>query len=84
MAIPGIEHDAIGPEITVTAMAEITISISEERLEQLRRIAIEAGTSAEDLVRASLENWLRQPREDFTEAAQRILQKNAELYRRLA
>jgi hypothetical protein len=65
-------------------MAEITISISEERLEQLRRIAIEVGTSAEDLARASLEGWLRQPREGFTEAAQRVLQKNPELYRRLA
>ncbi len=84
MPIPGIEHDAIRPVITVTVMAEITISISEERLEQLRRIAIETGTSAEDLVRASLEDWLRQPREDFTEAAQRVLQKNTELYRRLA
>ena len=65
-------------------MAEITISISEARLEQLRRIATEAGTSAEALASASLEDRLRQPREKFTEAVQRVLQKNAELYRRLA
>jgi antitoxin FitA len=65
-------------------MTAITIPISEERLEQLRLIANDAGVPVEQLARASLEDWLRQPRSDFAEAARHVLQKNAELYKRLA
>jgi hypothetical protein len=38
----------------------------------------------EELARAGLEDWLRQPREDFVQAARYVLEKNAELYKRLA
>jgi hypothetical protein len=65
-------------------MTTITVPLSEERLEQLRDLARCAGVSPEELARASLEDWLRQPREDFVRAARHVLQKNAELYRRLA
>ncbi len=65
-------------------MTTITVPLSEERLEQLRRLARQAGVSPEELARAGLEDWLRQPREDFAQAARYVLQKNAELYRRLA
>lgn len=65
-------------------MTAITIPLPEERLEQLREMARRANVSPEELARAGLEDWLRQPREDFVRAARYVLQKNAALYRRLA
>jgi hypothetical protein len=65
-------------------MTTITVPISEERLNQLRSLAESAGISAEELARAGLEDWLRQPREDFVATARSVLAKNAELYQRLA
>jgi len=38
----------------------------------------------EDLVRVSVEDMLTQPEEEFRKAAQYVLKKNAELYKRLA
>jgi len=65
-------------------MSEITVFLSEERLQQLREVALRAGVRPEELARACLEDWLRQPREDFEAAARYVLEKNAELYRRLS
>jgi predicted transcriptional regulator len=65
-------------------MTAITIPLSDERMERLRQMAQRAGVSPEELARAGLEDWLRQPREDFVQAAPYVLEKNAELYRRLA
>jgi predicted transcriptional regulator len=65
-------------------MTAITIPISEDRLERLKQLAEQTGVSPEELARAGLEEWLRRPREDFVQAARNVLQKNAELYRRLA
>lgn len=65
-------------------MTTLHIPISEERYAQIRDLASKVKVSPEELARAGLEDWLRQPREDFVEAAQLVLQKNAELYRRLA
>jgi hypothetical protein len=65
-------------------MPEITVPLSDEQLGRLQVRARHAGVTAEDLVRASLEEWLGRPGSDFAEAAQYVLRKNAELYRRLA
>jgi hypothetical protein len=65
-------------------MTVLAVPLPEERLAQLRELAQRAGVSPEELARAGLEDWLRQPREDFVQAARYVLQKNAELYRRLA
>jgi antitoxin FitA len=65
-------------------MTTITIPLSEERMQQLRELAQRTGVTPEEIARASLEDWLRQPREDFLQAARYVLAKNAELYRRLA
>ena len=65
-------------------MTTITVPLSEERLQQLRDLAQRNKVSPEDLARAGLEDWLRQPREDFLKAVRYLLDKNAELYRRLA
>jgi predicted transcriptional regulator len=65
-------------------MSTITITLSDERLLRLKELAKEVKLTPEDLVRASLEEWLSQPKEDFARAADYVLRKNAELYRRLA
>jgi antitoxin FitA len=65
-------------------MSTITITLSDERLLRLRELAKEAKLAPEDLVRASVEEWLSRPKDDFARAANYVLQKNAELYRRLA
>jgi hypothetical protein len=65
-------------------MSTITISLSDERILRLRELAKEAKLAPEELIQASIEEWLSRPKEDFARAANYVLQKNAELYRRLA
>jgi antitoxin FitA len=65
-------------------MSTITIPLSDERLKQIEELARRVNVSPEELARPGLEDWLRQPREDFVQAAAHVLQKNADLYRRLA
>ena len=65
-------------------MSTITIQLSDERLLRLQELAKEAKIAPEELVRASVEEWLSRPKEDFARAANYVLRKNAELYRRLA
>ena len=62
----------------------ISISLSDERRRRLEELAAEARTSPEDLVRASVDEWLSRPKDDFVRTAEYVLQKNADLYRRLA
>lgn len=65
-------------------MTPFTIALSEERALRLQELAREAGVAPEELLRASVDEWLSKPREDFARAASYVLQKNRELYRRLA
>ena len=65
-------------------MTTITVALSDEHLERLTALARQAGVSVGELARAGLEDWLRQPRHDFLQGAHYVLQKNADLYRRLA
>jgi antitoxin FitA len=65
-------------------MAVITINIPEEQLQQLQAMAQANNISPKELLRATIEDWLNYPKSDFEQAANYVLQKNAELYRRLA
>jgi len=65
-------------------MTTITIELPTERLQKLREMAQKFGVSMEELVRVSVEDMLTQPEEQFRKAAQYVLKKNAELYKRLA
>jgi antitoxin FitA len=65
-------------------MSDITISLPEDKLAKLKEMAAGVGTSPEELVRASVEDLLGRPDEQFQRAAAYVLQKNEELYRRLA
>ncbi len=65
-------------------MATLTITLSEERLAQLKEKAKRYQVAPEELLRVSLEELLTRPAEDFQQAMEYVLTKNAELYRRLA
>jgi predicted transcriptional regulator len=65
-------------------MTTITIELPSERLQTLQEMALKLGVSMEELVRVSVEDMLTQPEEQFRKAAQYVLKKNSELYKRLA
>ena len=65
-------------------MSTLTITLSDDGLIRLQEIASRFNVKAEDLARVGIEELLRQPDEAFKHAAEYILTKNAELYRRLA
>jgi predicted transglutaminase-like cysteine proteinase len=65
-------------------MSTLTITLSKDRRDRLREIAKRFNVKAEDLARVGIEELLRQPDEKFKQAAEYILTKNADLYRRLA
>jgi hypothetical protein len=64
-------------------MSDITISLPEDRLSELKEMATGLGTTPEELVRASVEDLLGKP-EEFQRAVDYVLKKNQELYKRLA
>ena len=70
-------------------MPNITIALSDDHWQQLQAQAARRGVAPEELVRAHIEEMLSEepvdePEADFERAAAYVLQKNAELYRRLA
>ena len=65
-------------------MTSFTITLTDERVKKLREIAEHFRVAPEELVRASLEDLLTRPQDDFQSALERVLKKNTDLYRRLA
>lgn len=65
-------------------MSTLVITLPEDRLRKLEDIARRYGIEPEELVRASVEELIARPEEDFRQALEYVLNKNAELYRRLA
>ena len=65
-------------------MTTITIELPNERLQRLEELALKLGISMEDLIRISVEDMLNQPDEEFQKIAKYVLEKNLELYKRLA
>jgi predicted transcriptional regulator len=65
-------------------MSSITIEVDQEQLARLQSIAERVGVSVETLARSSLEELLARPDDEFERAADYVLKKNEELYRRLA
>jgi antitoxin FitA len=66
------------------SMTTFSIELSDEQSRRLRELALEAGTSPEELLGAGVCEWLLQPRRALVEAAGYVLRKNRELYKRLA
>ena len=65
-------------------MASITIDLSDSQFQKLQNLAKVYGIATEVLLKASFEDWLNLQKGDFVDAANYVLVKNAELYRRLA
>ncbi len=65
-------------------MVTITVTISEERLQKLQNLAKQFNIPTEELLRVSLEELVARPQEDFQKALEYVLEKNKELYQRLA
>ena len=60
----------------------IELTAAEER--RLREQAARLGVDPADLARAAVSDLLANEDDDFRSAAERVLRKNQELYRRLA
>jgi predicted transcriptional regulator len=65
-------------------MTSLTVRLSDSQAEQLAREAQRLGVSAEELLRAAVIDLLETRDEAFLAAARHVLEKNTELYRRLA
>ncbi len=65
-------------------MDAFTIDLSVEQAERLRELARAAGVPPQELLRAGVAEWLAAPDREFSAAAARVLDKNRELYKRLA
>jgi antitoxin FitA len=65
-------------------MSTVTIEVPDERLRELEARAAALGVSLEALIQASIADLLTRPSEAVESAAEYVLAKNAELYRRLA
>ena len=74
---------ALGDGDTIS-MTTITIALPEERVLQLEELAQQAGVAPEELLRASVDEWLSRNDLRFAQAADYVLSRNEELYRRLA
>lgn len=62
----------------------ISIELSEEAQRRLAETARRLKVPVEDLAAAAVRDLLATTAEDFEAAAQRVLEKNRDLYRRLA
>ena len=65
-------------------MTTISITLPDNQVEDLRLHAEQAGLPLEEYLARCVGQMLDRPAYDFRRAAERILQTNAELYRRLA
>lgn len=65
-------------------MKTLTIAFPEKTLHRIAEVARRLGVSVEALVQASVEEKLERIEPGFEEAADHVLKKNDELYRRLA
>ena len=65
-------------------MELIRINLPEQLLSQLKDAASKIGMSPEYFIKSGIEEKLSRLDRDFQSAVDRVLEKNAELYKRLA
>ena len=65
-------------------MSTVTITLSDENFARLQEIAAQFHMTKEDLARVSVEELLTRPDDAFINAADYVLRKNTDLYKRLA
>jgi hypothetical protein len=65
-------------------MTTLTVTIDDRKAAALKDRAEHFELPLEDLLVASIENLVTQPEKEFEQAVKHVLDKNRELYRRLA
>jgi predicted DNA-binding protein len=65
-------------------MTSIRVSLSDEELRRLEELSKREGITVEQMVRLGINDFIGQPDESFRTAVKRVMEKNAELYRRLS
>ena len=65
-------------------MTTVSISLSDEEMRRLEALGKREGLAVEQMVRFGINNFIGQPDDAFHAAATRVMEKNAELYRRLS
>jgi predicted transcriptional regulator len=63
---------------------KVSVELSSADAERLQDEASRLGVTPERLAHAAISDLLARERDDFDRAARRVLEKNRELYRRLA
>jgi hypothetical protein len=63
---------------------KIAIELNPAQIESLKAIAASLGVNAEELAQAAVADLVSANASDFESAATRVLEKNRDLYRRLA
>ena len=65
-------------------MATLTISLSDEEMRRLEELSKRESLTVEQMVKLGIHDFIGQPDDAFRASAKRVLEKNAELYRRLS
>lgn len=65
-------------------MTTVTVSLSDEEMRRLEELSKREGLTVEQMVRLGINDFIGQPDESFRAATRRVMEKNAELYRRLS
>lgn len=74
----------MGVLVWVSMSATITISLTDEQSAKLSELSKRLNLTIEELARIGVEDLLNGSDEQFEQAAQHVLKKNAELFRRLS
>jgi predicted DNA-binding protein len=65
-------------------MTAVTLSLSDEEMRRLEELSKSEGLTVEQMVRLGINDFIGQPDESFRTVVRRVMEKNAELYRRLS
>lgn len=65
-------------------MATLTITLSDEEMRRLEALSKREGLTVEQMVRLGITDFIGQPDDAFRAAGNRVMEKNADLYRRLS
>ncbi len=68
----------------LTIMTTVTVSLSDEEMRRLEELSTREGLTVEQMVRLGINDFIGQPDDSFRAVARRVLEKNADLYRRLS
>jgi predicted transcriptional regulator len=65
-------------------MKTLTIQLSDETAGRLEALADQLGMSLEEVAQISIDDQLKRLGQEYEEAAEEVLSKNADLYQRLS